>query len=229
MEGGRQPVQYGKLNVRLSTKAESKTLDLLATYARGFVIGFAIAAAIGPIGLLCIRRTLVEGARVGVASGLGAATADGIYASIAAFGLTAASDLLVGERRPLGIVGGCFLVALAVHSLLSHSEAAADRPPRTLLSAYATTVGLTIANPATILSFAAAFVGLGLAGHDAPVAAALVLGVFSGSAAWWLVLAAGVNAFRDRLGPGAIRRLAAGSSALIGLLGLAVIGASVAV
>ena len=228
MEGGRQPVQYGKLNARLSTKAKSKTLDLLATYARGFVIGFAIAAAIGPIGLLCIRRTLVEGARVGVASGLGAATADGIYASIAAFGLTAASDLLVGERRPLGIVGGCFLVALAVHSLLSHSEAAADRPPRTLLSAYATTVGLTIANPATILSFAAAF-ALGLAGNDAPVAAALVLGVLSGSAAWWLVFATGVNAFRDRLGPGAIRRLASGSSALIGLLGLAVIGASVAV
>jgi threonine/homoserine/homoserine lactone efflux protein len=98
-----------------------------------------------------------------------------------------------------------------------------------LLSAYATIVGLTIANPATILSFAAAFVGLGLTGHDAPVAASLVLGVFSGSAAWWLVLAAGVNAFRDRLGPGAIRRLAAGSSVLIGLLGLAVIGASVAV
>lgn len=201
-------------------------MDLVATYARGFLIGFAIAAAVGPIGLLCIRRTLVEGAKVGVASGLGAATADGIYASIAVFGLTAASDLLVGERRPLGIVGGCFLVALAVHALISRPEAASDRPPRTLLSAYATTVGLTIANPATILSFAAAFVGLGLAGHEAPVAAALVLGVFSGSASWWLVLAGGVSAFRDRLGSGAIRSLATGSNALIGLLGLAVIGAS---
>ena len=141
-------------------------MDLLATYVRGLIVGFAIAAAIGPIGLLCIRRTLVEGVRVGAASGLGAATADAVYASIAAFGLTAASDLLVGQRRPLGIVGGCFPVALAAHALISRSEAATDRPPRSLLSAYATTVGLTIANPATILSFAAAFVGLGLAGHE---------------------------------------------------------------
>jgi threonine/homoserine/homoserine lactone efflux protein len=192
------------------------------------VIGFAIAATIGPIGLLYIRRTLVEGARVGVASGLGAATADAFYASIAVFGLTAASELLVGERRPLGIVGGCFLVALAAHALISRAEAAPERPPRTLLSAYATTVGLTIANPATILSFAAAFVGLGLAGHDGPTAAALVFGIFSGSASWWLVLAVGVSAFRDRLGPNAVRRLAAGSNVLIGLLGLAVIGASLA-
>jgi threonine/homoserine/homoserine lactone efflux protein len=201
-------------------------VDLIGAIARGLVIGFVIAAAIGPIGLLCIRRTLVEGAAVGAVSGLGAATADGIYASIAAFGLTAVADALVGARRPLGVVGGCFLVALAVHSLRSRAEAAPDRPPRSLLSAYATTVGLTIANPATILSFAAAFVGLGLAGHEASVAAALVLGVFSGSATWWVILALTVSAFRPRLGPAALGRLAAGSSALIGLLGLAAIGAS---
>ena len=203
-------------------------MEPAGAFLRGLAIGFAIAAAIGPIGLLCIRRTLVEGARVGVASGLGAATADGIYASIAAFGLTAAADLLVGERRPLGIVGGCFLVALAAHALISRPQVAAERPPRSLLSAYATTLGLTIANPATILSFGAAFVGLGLAGHDAPTAAALVGGVFGGSAAWWLALAAGVSAFRDRIGPNALRRLAAGSSVLIALLGLAAIGVSLA-
>lgn len=203
-------------------------MELLWPFARGLAIGFAIAAAIGPIGLLCIRRTLVEGAAVGVASGLGAATADGFYASIAAFGLTAVADLLVGARRPLGVAGGCFLVALAVHSLISRPEAAADRPPRSLTSAYATTVGLTIANPATILSFAAAFVGLGLAGHDTPTAAALVLGVFSGSASWWVILAVAASAFRDRIGPSALRRLAGGSSVLIGLLGLVAIGASLA-
>jgi threonine/homoserine/homoserine lactone efflux protein len=203
-------------------------VELIWACARGFAIGFAIAAAIGPIGLLCIRRTLVEGAAVGVASGLGAATADGFYASIASFGLTAAADLLVGERRPLGVAGGCFLVALAIHALLSRPQAVADRPPRSLLSAYATTVGLTIANPATILSFAAAFLGLGLAGHDTPTAAALVLGVFSGSASWWVILAIAAAAFRERLGPAALRRLAAGSSALIGLLGLAAVGASLA-
>jgi threonine/homoserine/homoserine lactone efflux protein len=199
------------------------------SFGRGFAIGFAIAAAIGPIGLLCIRRSLVEGALVGAVSGLGAATADGFYASIAAFGLTAVADLLVGGRRVLGVVGGCFLLILAAHSLLRPAVAAAgDRPPRTLLSAYATTVGLTIANPATILSFAAAFVGLGLAGHSAPIAAALVLGVFSGSAAWWITLAASVSAFRSRLGPAGLRRLAAGSSVLIGLLGGLAVAASLA-
>jgi threonine/homoserine/homoserine lactone efflux protein len=193
---------------------------------RGLVIGFAIAAAIGPIGLLCIRRTLVEGAAVGAVSGLGAATADGFYASIAAFGLTAAADVLVGARRPLGVVGGCFLATLAIHMLRSRPEGAVDRPPRGLFSAYATTVGLTIANPATILSFTAAFLGLGLAGHDAATAAALVLGVFSGSAAWWVILAVAVSAMRARLGPTALARLAAGSSVLMGLLGLAAIAAS---
>ena len=203
-------------------------MDLIWTFARGLAIGFAIAAAIGPIGLLCIRRTLVEGTAVGVASGLGAATADGFYAALAGFGLTAAADLLVGERRPLGVVGGCFLVALAVRGLMSRRQTAVEREPRTLLSAYATTVGLTIANPATILSFAAAFVGLGLTGHDPATAAALVLGVFSGSAAWWLVLALVVAAFRGRLGPAELRRLAAGSSILMGLLGVAAVGVSLA-
>jgi threonine/homoserine/homoserine lactone efflux protein len=201
-------------------------VELLSAFGRGFVIGFVIAAAIGPISLLCIRRTLVEGAAVGFVSGLGAATADSLYASIAAFGLTALSDVLVGARRPLGVVGGCFLLLLAVNSLRTRAQAAADRPPRTLLSAYATTLGLTIANPATILSFAAAFVGLGLAGHEAPAAAALVLGVFSASATWWLILAGVAARFRDRLGPDSMARLAAGSAALIGLLGAVAIGVS---
>jgi threonine/homoserine/homoserine lactone efflux protein len=201
-------------------------VDLLSALGRGLVIGFVIAAAIGPIGLLCIRRTLVEGAAVGAVSGLGAATADGMYASVAAFGLTALSDVLVGARRPLGVVGGCFLLALAVNSLRTRAQAAPDRPPRTLLSAYATTLGLTIANPATILSFAAAFVGLGLAGHGTPAAAALVLGVLIGSASWWLFLAGVVSRFRARLGPDSLGRLAAGSSVLIGLLGAVAIAAS---
>lgn len=204
-------------------------MEPVSALLRGFIIGFAIAAAIGPIGLLCIRRTLVEGAAVGLVSGLGAATADGLYASLAAFGLTAASDLLVNERRPLGLVGGCFLIVLAIGGLRSRPVAAADRPPRTLASAYATTAALTIANPATILSFAAAFLGLGLAGHDTPVAVATVAGVFSGSAAWWVVLALVVSALRPRLGPAVLTRIAAASSVLIGLLGVVAIGASLTV
>jgi threonine/homoserine/homoserine lactone efflux protein len=203
-------------------------VDLLGSFLRGLAIGFAIAAAIGPIGLLCIRRTLVEGARVGLVSGLGAATADALYASIAAFGLTALSDLLVGWRRPLGVIGGCFLLVLAIRGFRSHPQAATDRPPRSLASAYATTLGLTITNPATILSFAAAFLGLGLAGHDTATAAVLVLGVFAGSGTWWILLAGITAALRPRLGPEALARIAAGSSVLIGLLGVVAIGASLA-
>ena len=201
-------------------------MELIPAFLRGLVVGFAIAAAIGPIGLLCIRRTIVEGTAVGLVSGLGAATVDGLYASVAAFGLTAAADLLVSARRPLGILGGSFLIALAIRSLLARRESAIDRAPRTLLSAYATTAALTIVNPATILSFAAAFVGLGLAGHDAIATAALVLGVFLGSATWWVALTLVVSAFRARLGLAAQQRLAAGSSVFIGLLGLAAVVAS---
>ena len=201
-------------------------MELLESFLRGLAIGFAIAAAIGPIGLLCIRRTLVEGAPVGLVSGMGAATADAFYASIANFGLTALSDLLIGDRRPLGVVGGCFLIALAIRGFRSRPQAAPDRPPRSLISAYLSTFGLTIANPATILSFAAAFLGLGLAGRDTAAAAALVLGVFAGSGTWWLLLAAVTAVLRPRLGPSALARLAAGSSVLIGLLGAVAIGAS---
>jgi threonine/homoserine/homoserine lactone efflux protein len=203
-------------------------VNLIEPFARGLAIGFAIAAAIGPIGLLCIRRTLTDGPRVGLASGLGAATADTLYASVAAFGLTILADLLVGLRRGLGVVGGGFLVILAIRSIRTRPRAAADRPSGTLLSAYVTTVALTVANPTTILSFAAAFVGLGLAGHDTPTAAALVLGVGTGSTAWWVILTATVSAFRERMGPAALARLASGSSALIGLLGLVAILVSLA-
>lgn len=207
-------------------------MDTALLYLRGLAIGFAIAAAIGPIGLLCIRRTLAEGPAVGLSSGLGAATADGLYASVAAFGLTALADLLVSWRRPLGVIGGLFLVLLAARGFRGAARATvptgADTAPRGLPVAYGSTLALTIANPATILSFAAAFVGLGLAGHDAPGATALVLGVFSGSALWWLVLVGVAGAFRRRLGPNGIGRLATASSVLIALLGLLAIVASVA-
>jgi threonine/homoserine/homoserine lactone efflux protein len=196
---------------------------------RGLAIGFAIAAAIGPIGLLCIRRTLVEGRAVGLASGLGAATADAFYATVAGFGLTAAADLLMGVRRPLGVAGGCFLVLLAIRGFLARPEASPARPPRSLLSAWATTFGLTIANPATILSFAAAFLGLGLAGHDVASSAALVAGVSLGSATWWLILAVVASALRPRLSPAVLGRVAAGSSVLIGLLGSVAVVASLTI
>ena len=169
--------------------------------ARGLVLGFTIAAAVGPISLLCIRRTLAEGRVVGLASGLGVATADATYGAIAAFGLTAITDLLVDWRRALGIVGGLFLLWLAWRTFRAEPGEAATTTPRRggLLGAYLSTLGLTLTNPMTILSFGALFVGLGIDGGDAAGAASLTIGVFLGSAAWWVVLVTAVGALRSRL------------------------------
>ncbi len=218
-----------------------------ALYLRGLAIGFAIAAAIGPIGLLCIRRTLAEGRAIGLATGLGAATADALYAAVAAFGLTAVASLLIDERRPLGILGGVLLVLLGARMFSRRGREPAGQPvagavqaghpapasgmSRTrshpgLPAAYATTLGLTITNPATILSFAAAFVGFGLVAHGGRGAAALVLGVFSGSSAWWMLLVAVVGAARPRVGPVGLRRVAATSAGLIVAIGAVAIWTS---
>ena len=167
---------------------------------RGLVIGFTIAAAVGPISLLTIRRTLAHGRVYGLASGLGVALADATYAAIAAFGLTAITSVLVGGRVLLGLVGGGFLVVLAIRTMTSRpNEVAvvAERPG--LAAAFGSIFGLTMTNPMTILSFAGLFAGLGLTGTGGADAALLVAGVFLGSATWWVVLTSVVAALRSRV------------------------------
>jgi threonine/homoserine/homoserine lactone efflux protein len=200
---------------------------------RGFVLGFTIAAAVGPISLLCIRRTLAEGRLVGLVSGLGVATADATYGAIAAFGLTAVTDLLVDGRRVLGIVGGAFLLWLAWRTFRAvPPEAAAvpaDAPDRRgLPGAYLSTLGLTLTNPMTILSFGALFVGLGVTGGGAAGATLLTLGVFAGSAAWWVVLVAAVGTLRTRITPRGLRRVNMASGLLIGAFALVALASAAA-
>ena len=178
--------------------------------ARGLLIGLAIAAPVGPIGVLCIRRSLAEGWLTGFLTGMGAATADGFYGGVAAFGLTAISGVLVAEQGVIRIAGGLLLCYLGARTLLTKPapEAAAARRGRGLLGAYTTTVGLTLTNPATIISFAAVFAGLGLANAANSIGAApglLTLGVFLGSACWWLLLSGGVSLLRTRLTTGVLR------------------------
>jgi putative LysE/RhtB family amino acid efflux pump len=197
---------------------------------RGLILGFTIAAAVGPISLLVIRRTLAEGGVVGLASGLGVATADGTYGAIAAFGLTAVTDLLVAGRRPLGIVGGLFLLWLAWRTIRSVPDGSAtetDRPRRGLRGAYLSTLGLPLTNPMTILSFTALFVGLGITGGSALGAATLTAGVFGGSTAWWVVLVTGLGMVRSRLSARAMRWINIGSGLLIGTFALIAIGSAV--
>jgi threonine/homoserine/homoserine lactone efflux protein len=172
-------------------------------FLKGLLLGFSIAAPVGPIGLLCIRRTLAEGKVSGFVSGLGAATADALYGCVAAFGLTAVSAVLVNYKQPLQLAGGLFLIYLALQIFLSKPADTADMPaPRKSFGkAYASTLFLTLANPATILSFVAVFAGLGIVGttHAYTSPALMVAGVFLGSAAWWLALSGGVGLFKDRL------------------------------
>jgi len=166
---------------------------------RGVVIGFSIAAPVGPIGVLCIKRTLAEGHASGLISGLGAATADAIYGCIAGFGLTLISDFLISQQVWLRLVGGSFLCFLGFRTFLSKpAEQAASTKGKGLVGSYVSTFFLTITNPVTILSFAAIFAGLGIGGASVNhvSAALLVLGVFIGSALWWFILSGVANVFR---------------------------------
>lgn len=157
-------------------------------FLRGLLIGFAIAAPVGPIGVLCIRRTLAEGRAAGLVTGLGAATADAFYGAVAACGLTVISGVLLDNQFWLGLLGGLFLMYLGIR--MFHARPATCEGSATsngLVRAFLSTFVLTITNPATILSFAAIFAGAGIADKHSS-AGLLVSGVFLGSAIWWLIL-----------------------------------------
>ncbi len=171
-------------------------------FLKGFIIGISIAAPVGPIGVLCIQRTISHGKLSGLATGLGAASADAVYGFVAAFGLTFISNFLVAQQTWFRLIGGGFLIYLGVRAYFSNLD---NRTVNTnnpsLAGAYGTTFLLTLSNPMTILSFAAIFSGFGLV--DASIhygsAALMVIGVFWGSASWWLFLSSGTNLLRGRL------------------------------
>ena len=168
---------------------------------KGLIIGFSIAAPVGPIGILCIQRTISHGRKSGLYTGLGAATADGLYGAIAAFGLTIFSTFLVGEQFWIRLIGGIFLLYLGIKTFTSKpSERIKSENHKSLLSDYFSTVFLTITNPMTILSFVAIFAGLGLGGvkGDNLSALLIVLGVLIGSALWWVILSGSVSLFRSK-------------------------------
>jgi threonine/homoserine/homoserine lactone efflux protein len=190
---------------------------------RGFALGFAIAASPGPIFFLCLRRTLLRGWLNGLVSGLGVATADGFYAALAAFGVGAVTAILVGERRWLALAGGIALVVLGVRTVIdgpASREAAPSTNRSGLGLAYVSTLGLTITNPATIVSFAALVATLGIGfsgGYLRP--SLLVLGVFLGSATWWCVLTGLVAGLRARFTPTVVRGISVVSGLAIAVLG----------
>lgn len=190
---------------------------MLVLFGTAMAMGLAIAAPLGPIGALCIERTLRGGFRAGMAGGLGTALADALFAALAAAGFASFAATVALIERPLGLIGGAFLIWLGIRALRpSPPQTAAAKAPPGALSVMATTFGLTLANPATILSFAAIFAGLGLARTAGPAeAVAVVTGIFTGSLLWWALLSGTVALLRHRLPPGFARGTALASGAVM--------------
>ncbi|HSC48217.1 MAG TPA: LysE family transporter [Gammaproteobacteria bacterium] len=192
-------------------------------FARGLVIGFAIAAPVGPIGMLVIRRTLAEGRLLGLLTGLGAAVADALYGCVGAFGLTFITSFLVGYSLWTKLIGGAFLCYLGISTFRAEpKETEGNTSKVRYATAFASTMVLTLANPATILSFMAVFAGLGLGmkGGDYAAACVVVAGVFTGSAIWWLMLSGGVSVVRHKLKPSAMKWINYGSGILLSIFGI---------
>lgn len=188
---------------------------MLALFAKALGIGLLLAVPLGPIGLLCLRRSLTQGMTAGMAVGLGAATADGAYAAVAAFALGLAAPL-IAEAGWLGLVGGIALIAIGLKDILHRDAHSAPPTLRGHMGVYAGVVLLTLTNPATVLTFGAIILGLGLVPDMAslPDGLIFVAGVFLGSTAWWVVLSGIGSKLGDRLPPAAIRwtRRAAGAA-----------------
>lgn len=195
-------------------------LDLLL---QSFLIGLSVAVPVGPIGLLCIHRTLANGRLTGLASGLGAATADALYAGLAGFGLSFISSMLMVHHSGLELVGGLALCFIGMKIFTSNPiEASCKEVRRGLISAYISAFLLTMANPATMLFFIAIFAGFGMAraGGDAFKGTVMVAGVFMGSAMWWLVLSFGFGRIKERLTAGKLFLFNRAAGVLIFCIGL---------
>ncbi|WP_287877419.1 LysE family transporter [Aquitalea sp.] len=194
-------------------------MTLFTLYGQALIVGLAIAAPVGPIGLLCIDRTLRHGPWAGLATGLGAATADGLYASLGALGLTVLIRQLTALAVPLALAGGGFLLWQGLAMLRApqgEPAMASARPASGLAAAYGSALGLTLGNPMTILSFVAIFSGLtGQTVSSGNEAMVMVAGIVSGSALWWCVLAFGIGQLLRRAGAGARRLLDRGCGLLL--------------
>ena len=201
---------------------------LLGFLLKGVLVGIVIAVPTGPVGVLCIRRTLLHGRLAGWVSGLGAATADAVFGIVAGFGLTFVSDVLLGYQNWLRLAGAAFLLYIGISALAADPLAAirSRRDPEGLLADYASTFALTISNPITILAFLAIFAAIGFTGDAATLggAAILVLGVWLGSLLWWVGLAVGAGMMRASFDRQHLIWINRGSGVLLLLSGVALLG-----
>jgi len=197
-------------------------------FFKGFLIGLVMAAPVGPVGILSLKRTFSAGHLCGLVSGLGISTADAVYGLLAAFGLSAVSSFLLAQQVWLHILGGLVLCGLGVRTyftagrVLSSSLSSAG----SYCGAYLSALALTLLNPVLIVSFAALFAGADLVGPDTdrPAAITIVCGVFCGSAIWWVLLSGAVSRLRLKFSDALIVRINHFTGVLLFCCGIVVLG-----
>ena len=198
-------------------------MSVAALFLKGMIIGFSIAAPVGPIGILCINRTIASGMLAGLSSGLGAAVADAFYGCVAGFGLVSLSGFLISQKVAIHLVGGSFLLYLGVKTFCSASK---DKPivdkARTLLRDFTSTFFLTLTNPATIISFVAIYASLGVVDTKANYSDAMMVvgGVFLGSLLWWVILTLSISVIKHKLSEFTIHWINRGSGLILCGFGL---------
>jgi threonine/homoserine/homoserine lactone efflux protein len=214
-------------------------MDYLLLIGGGLLIGMIVAAPIGPVNVICIRRTLAYGPINGFLSGLGAAIGDGVFATIAAFGLTAAAQLIEGYTVPLKVIGGSMLVAFGIHIFNADVSALRDEygmpvrdaGSRSLVRTILSTFALTMTNPATMFGFLSLFTGLGTfaGGRDTTFlgAAITVAAVMAGSAAWLFAVTTVTGIFHQRITAHTMHRINEISGIAVAGFGLVVLGSVV--
>lgn len=202
-------------------------------FIKGFMIGMAMAAPVGPIGILCIHRSLSHGTMAGFLGGIGAAVADGLYGTVAAFGHAAVAGFLERHTVFLRLAGGLFLLAMAIRTYNRPLDAAVDgndvapHGVKQAIGDLISTFFLTLTNPATFIAFVVVFAAVGIdpeeVGSYAP-SVMIVAGVFAGSLAWWGILSLGVGVFRKRITTESLRLINVVSGLVLGAFGGLVLG-----
>jgi threonine/homoserine/homoserine lactone efflux protein len=203
-------------------------VDAVILYLRGIAIGFAIAAPIGPVGILCIRKALADGRLAAFVAGLGAALADSLFGAVAAFGIGAVMGFVNGQMVALKVVGGLFMLGLGIHTWRSAAVAVEAEPGQGpgMLRDFLSTFAITITNPGTIFGVAGVFAAMGPMGRPGIGLSTglLVAGIFSGSALWWLTLSALASAARNRFTPERMRLFNHLSGAMLLVFGAVALG-----